>query len=204
MIEKNSLTGIRDLDREIVNKLSDKDFLQMCSLNRTYSQRVCDDSYFRLRTEKGFPETVPYKDYTETTNKKMRTWKNHYLNIIKYIDLLKSDYGYIYRAEDKSPELLYLAKRLVHKDYSYNKNRAVRFASRNGQLPIVKYLVENGADITEHSNSAIIWASENAHLPVVKYLVEHGADITTLDNLALTLAIQNGHFAIAAYLESLK
>ena len=31
------LTGIKDVDREIVNKLSDKDLLKMCSLNRTYS-----------------------------------------------------------------------------------------------------------------------------------------------------------------------
>ena len=121
------LTGIRDLDREIVNKLSDKELLNICVLNKTYAERVCDDSYFRLRTEKRFPETVPYKDYVNP--QRTRTWKNHYLNIVKYIDLLQRNYRYIYRAEDKSPELLYLVRQIVPSFYSYNKNRALRWAS---------------------------------------------------------------------------
>ena len=80
----------------------------MCSLNRIYYEKVCDDSYFRMRTENGFPETVPYKDKLQTN--KPRIWKTHYLNILKYIYLLETKYNYEYRKEDKSPELLYLAR----------------------------------------------------------------------------------------------
>ena len=195
MIEKNSLTGIRDLDREILNKLSDKDLLKMCSLNRTYFERVCDDNYFRLRTENGFPETVPYKDYI-----KVRTWKNHYLYIVKYIDLLQTDFQYIYKKLDKSPELLYLARKLVPKYYSYNKENALNFASLKGKLLVIKYLVENGADITAQDNLAVRWASENGHLEIVKYLVQHGADITDENNQALRYASLNGHLLIVKYL----
>ena len=193
--QNNLLTGIRDVDREIVNNLDDKDLLQMCLVNKTYAERVCDDSYFRLRTEKGFPETVPYKDYV-----RVRSWKNHYLSIIKYIDLLLRDYKYIYLPEDKSPELLYLARRFVPESFTYNKGKAVILASGNGQLPVVKYLTEHGADVTAEDNEAVRWASENAHLPVVKYLTEHGADVTAEDNRAVIYASEKGHLPIVKYL----
>ena len=194
------LTGIRDVDREIVNKLSDTDLLNMCLVNRTYWKRVCNDSYFRLRTENGFPETVPYKDYVNENKIRTRSWKNHYLNIVKYIDLLQRNYRYIYRAEDKSPELLYLARKLVPTYSLYTKNRALIYASRNGYLPVVKYLTEHGADITALLNEALRWASLNGHLEIVKYLVEHGADITARSNQAVRWASENGHLSVMKYL----
>ena len=208
------LTGIKDLDREIVNNLNDKDLLNMCSLNKTYWERVCSDDYFRLRTEKRFPETVPYKDYlrdylneqktrkgrTERTERTERTWKTHYLTIVKYIDILKYKFQYIYKPEDKSPELLYYSIRIVPSYLVYNKSLGLRIASKNGILPVVKYLTENGANISDRNNEALRDASENAHLPVVKYLVEHGADITAQNNAALRVASQNGHLTVVKYL----
>ena len=193
------LTGIRDVDREIVNNLSDKDLLNMCILNKTYSQRVCDDSYFRLRTLARFPETVPYKDYVNE-GKRVRSWKNHYLNVVKYIDLLQTDFEYIYRSEDKSPELLYLARRLFSEYSKYDKDQALIYASGNGKLELVKYLVELGADITAQDNYALREASYEGHLPVVKYLVEHGADISANDNQAVIYASENGHLPVVQYL----
>ena len=191
----NLLTGIKDLDREIVNKLSDRDLLQICSLNKTYSQRVCDDSYFRLRTEKGFPETIQYKDSVNP----QRTWKNHYLNIVNYVDLLQEKYKYEYKKLDKSPELLYLARRLVH-HYIYNKNRALIYASIHGKLPIVKYLVEQGANVNHNNDLSLVYASENGHLTVVKYLVEHCANIHANNNESLRFAILKGHLSVVKYL----
>ena len=203
----NTLTGIRDLDREIVNKLSDMDLLNMCSLNKTYWERVLNDDYFRLRTENGFPETVHYKDYVNKNEGKrkerkgrVRTWKNHYLTIVKYIDLLQTEYEYIYKNLDKSPELLYLARRLVSNYIAYSKEEALIVASKDGNLPVVKYLVENGADITYSENDAVIYASEKGHLPVVKYLVENGADITAQDNHALREASGSGRLPVVKYL----
>ena len=189
------LSGIRDVDREIVNKLNDKDLLNMCIVNRTYSERICNDDYFRIRTETRFPETVPYKDYI-----KVRNWKNHYLNIVKYIDLLQTDYKYDYRSDDKSPELLYLARQLVSKYSKYDKDQALISASFNGHLPVVKYLTEHGADVTAEDNEALRYASYEGHLPVVKYLVEHGADISANDNQAVIYASENGHLPVVQYL----
>ena len=45
---------------------------------------------------------------------------------------------------------------------------------------MVKYLVENGADITVWNNEAIRMAANAGHLDVVTYLAESGADIGML------------------------
>ena len=50
-----------------------------------------------------------------------------------------------------------------------------RDASRKGHLDIVRYLVEQGADVTAENNEAVHWASLNGHTEVVQYLVEKGA-----------------------------
>ena len=195
----NLLTGIRDVDREIVNKMSDSDFLQMCSLNQTYYQNVCSDDYFRIRTQDRFPETIAYKEYIQTTNK-TKTWKNHYLTIVKYIDLLLTDYKYTYSPEDKSPELLYLTRKLLPNYYIYTKENVLYSASRHGHLPLVKYLVENGADINSEDGLALLEAAEYGHLPVVKYLVENGVYINAEDGDALSLAAEKGNLPIVKYL----
>ena len=52
---------------------------------------------------------------------------------------------------------------------------SVRYASYNGHLDVVKYLVSQGADIRADNDEAVRWASFNGHLEVVKYLVSQGA-----------------------------
>lgn len=51
-------------------------------------------------------------------------------------------------------------------------------AAEQGHLEIIKYLHENGADITVHNNSAIKWASCLGYVDIVKYLSQNGADLT--------------------------
>jgi len=54
--------------------------------------------------------------------------------------------------------------------HARNNNYALGWASANGHLPVVKFLVEQGVDIHANNNQALIWASEKGHLPVVNYL----------------------------------
>ena len=200
-MNSNLLTGIRDVDREILNKMSDNDFLQMCSLNRTYYENVCDETYFRIRTEARFPETIPYKDYVnENEGKRKRSWKNHYLTIVKYIDLLQADYEYIYKSQDKSPELLYLSRQLVPSYEEYTENEALFYASRDGHFPVVKYLIEMGANIHDGDDYALRASSGYGHLQVVKYLVEHGANVNALHDDSLHMASEDGHLSVVKYL----
>ena len=68
-----------------------------------------------------------------------------------------------------------------------------------------------GADVTANDNYAVRWASHNGHLDTVQYLVSQGADIAAyktmqcagLDaTMLLILWTYNGHLDIVQYLVS--
>ena len=81
----------------------------------------------------------------------------------KYTGIAKDDY--ISKIEE-----LYNRTTIADEDVTAANNWALRWASRNGYLEVVKYLVEKGADVTADDNYAIRWASGNGYLEVVKYL----------------------------------
>ena len=81
-----------------------------------------------------------------------------------------------------------------HDDY------AIRWASRDGKLDIVKCLVKYGADIHACKDYALCYASQNGHLDVVEYLIAHGADIHAGVNNAFRLSCEHGQLAIVEYL----
>ena len=87
-------------------------------------------------------------------------------------------------------------------DITAANNYAVRLSAQFGHLDVVKYLHENGADITADSNCAVRYASENGHLDVVKYLHANGADITADDNYAVKWSAENGHLDVVKYLHA--
>ncbi len=72
-------------------------------------------------------------------------------------------------------------------------------ASDKGHLEVVKYLVEQGADIHAKNDRALIFASQRGRLEVVRYLVEHGANIHTNNDWPLKTAITMGHFGVVKY-----
>ena len=61
---------------------------------------------------------------------------------------------------------------------------------------------KQGADIHAMEDLALSWASENGHLEVVKYLVERGADIHIFEDQPLRLASQERHYEVVKYLQS--
>ncbi len=71
-------------------------------------------------------------------------------------------------------------------------------AAQNGHLPVVKYLVQHGADVNYPHGFPLINSAKNGHLLVVKYLVEHGVN-GTIDH-ALWLAADHGHLLTVIYL----
>jgi len=61
----------------------------------------------------------------------------------------------------------------------YNGYTALMFASENGHIEAVKYLLRNGANLNEKDNydyTALILASREGHIEVVKSLLQNGAD----------------------------
>jgi ankyrin repeat protein len=79
-------------------------------------------------------------------------------------------------------------------------NWGLMWSAEYGHINIVKYLVENGADIHARDDLALRISAENGHKKIVEYLTENGADIHARDDQALRLAAQNGHKEVAEYL----
>ena len=73
------------------------------------------------------------------------------------------------------------------------------FSIATNNLELLQYLIENNF-IT--NDKALKYASGNGHLEVVKYLVDHGANVNAEDDEALRYASKNGHKDIVTFLKS--
>ncbi|MEJ2246218.1 MAG: ankyrin repeat domain-containing protein [Acidobacteriota bacterium] len=86
-----------------------------------------------------------------------------------------------------------------------NYHTPLILASQNGNVEIVKLLLEAGAKVNAatYAGTAVGAASQNGHVATAKLLIESGADVNaaTMDNVtALHLASQNGHLEIVKLL----
>ena len=87
----SNLSGIRDVDREILSKIDDKELIKVCSIDKYTWNIVCDDAFLRRRMLGKYSEIEKYK-------KEGESWKQFFLRSLYYIALLKEkfDYGYEY------------------------------------------------------------------------------------------------------------
>jgi len=103
-----------------------------------------------------------------------------------------------YKITAKKIEQLILEGADVHAD----NDCALRWASENGHLNLVKVLLENGADVHAKDDCALMRASNNGHLDVVKVLLKNGADVHADNDCALRWASENGHLNLVDLLKS--
>jgi ankyrin repeat protein len=77
-----------------------------------------------------------------------------------------------------------------HTCHGHQYDRSPLFwATLRGHTEVVKYLLDNGADVNlkNHRNTtALHWAALNNYLEIAKILIEYGADINALDNYEST------------------
>lgn len=181
----SKLSGIRDVDREILSKIDDKDLLKTCSIDKYTWEKVCDDGFLQRRLGKKYPEIEQYKMEGES-------WKRFFLRAIHYITKLKEKYSFIYTFGD------FVNQCWLFNNYISDINKFLLQSSEKGELALVIYSLDKGAK----NSSAIYRAAKNGYLNIVKYLTERGTEFYESDLLSdlLTIASENGHLDIVQYL----
>ena len=206
-----SLSGLKDVDREILKHVDDEELLKICTINRKTWNEVCDDNFLRRRLMK-YPGIEEYKFENES-------WKQFYLRVLYYVSRMQEEYEYKYNGGDF---------RLQYDLLGYFKgNKLLIEAARKGELGVVKYAIDKGADhraiddyalklaiYNGHSsvakfllsksdistrNAALRWASDAGRLDIVKYILEDNEDIYTLQ-VPFQMAVRFGHLEIVKYL----
>ena len=91
-------------------------------------------------------------------------------------------------------------------EHTYLHGSWLHMAANRGQLPVVKWLVEAGADINRQAGagggSALEAAARKGHLEVVRYLLSRGAEMDVRESHWNPLfgAIVNGHLDVVKLL----
>ncbi|EAX88855.1 ankyrin repeat protein, putative [Trichomonas vaginalis G3] len=103
-----------------------------------------------------------------------------------------------------------LWKKIAPKEYNWEPDRTVlHFASENGNLRLVRSLIECGCDKeAKNSNGCtpLIYASQNGKLEVVQYLISVGANKEAKNDFGSTPLIwasRNGKLGVVQYLISI-
>ena len=211
-----SISGLKDVDREILKWVDDKSLLEVCTINRKTWHEVCDDNFLKRRLMK-YPGIEKYKKMDES-------WKRFFLRFTYYTSCMRKQYQFEYsegnfeikcdlvkRNNKKKDSLLEcaagkgelsLVKYAIENgaDIHYDVDGALSYASKNGHFDVVKWLVENGADVRAEYDLPVCWTSQEGHLEIVKYLIDKGADIRGSDGHILTRTATEGHLHVVKYL----
>lgn len=93
-------TGIRDVDREILLRVSDNETVKVCVLN-SYFKSLCDEDFYWRRFKRSFPKLFEQK-------KEGTAWKDIYLQYLYYIGKLNEEYNFKYDNNSHiSPDFVY-------------------------------------------------------------------------------------------------
>ena len=83
---EGKLTGIKDVDKLILENLDDEELLRVISLNK-YLNTVADENFWRKRLLQRYPNVEIDKT---------RTWKDNYLKILYYVDKIKREFDFTF------------------------------------------------------------------------------------------------------------
>ena len=178
------LTGLKDLDREILKYIPDKELLRVCRISRRFWYDVCDDAFLKRRLGI-YPNIHQNKDENEN-------WKQFFLRMTNIMFQMKRKYKFSYSGGNIIKQLELLGK--------YKLRKLLYEAAGEGELSLVKHAVSKGINIHHKEDRALLYAGEGGHLEVVKYLVENGADVNGYDANILGIICENGKYEVARYL----
>lgn len=190
---ERSLTGIKDLNLEIMDKFDDKTLLSYC-VSHKYANNLCNNEIFwEKRSLKRFDDTVIQNRPRNTS------WRKFYIQNSYWIGKLEEDYDFVSDKFYGSPREYYgiisnYLDRLDPNISSYDKkqleeyygsdfgskdyiidvyNSLLKNAVVKGYKNIVKYAVSKGAN---NFNDGLLIAAHNGNIDMFKYFESLGAN----------------------------
>ena len=132
---KVSFTGIKDLDKELLLSMGDREFIRSCGLN-TYFQDLCEDHnqlLFKRKLQLSYPDTLK----PEILNPYwIGSWKLYYAHVVKTIARLNEKYKFIYRNGNPFKQLQILGAT------DNSPGPTLDYGILNNELPLVQYAVQ--------------------------------------------------------------
>lgn len=148
-----------------------KQIINLCKVNKRFNQIYCkDDRIWKELWLKDISTILPSNNI-----------KDKYITVLKEVneywgtELIQhcSKYGYDIILKN------ILENRKLYPLTLYN---ALVTASENGQLNIVKLLLDYDPELGDIHETALFKAVQGGYFEIVKYLVEHGADVHIFDD----------------------
>lgn len=126
-----SLSGLKDIDREVLKYIDDRELLEICTIDRQTWNEVCDDAFLRRRLNK-YPGIEKYKKENES-------WKQFFLRAIYYISKMKDEFDFIYTSGDFKEKYMLLK--------TYNKTLLLVVALEKGHKDLATHAFKTGAKL---------------------------------------------------------
>ena len=157
-------TGIKHLDKELLLKMDDREFIRSCGLN-TYFRSLCEDQnelLFKRKLQQNYPDTLkseilnPY--WTDS-------WKLYYAHVVKTIARLYENFTFVYTMGNPFRQLNLL------KATGNSPGPTLDYGILNNELALVQYAVERlHAKIYQHQiDNANKWSDKS----IYKWLIQH-------------------------------
>ena len=131
---EEGFTGIKDLDKELLLKMDDREFIRSCGLN-TYFQNLCEDQnqlLFKRKLHTLKPEILnPYW---------IGSWKLYYAHVVKTIARLYEKYKFIYTRGNPFKQFN------IVKATDNSPGPTLDYDILNNELALVQYAVKDQGD----------------------------------------------------------
>ena len=187
----------KDLIIQIALELDFPDIFPFCLTSLRHNELVCDNEDFWRRRLIRDKQLLGKRDIQDIQDP-----KQYYLEkraqFFEFLD--KKLFSFAYNGNlPMVIKTLKLGANPNHINYSMLQS-PLTIAAENGNFPMVKYLIEHGADNTDYLlDKALVKAVEYDHDEIAKYLYDHGADPTFDDGWALDMAGTMGKNELANY-----
>jgi hypothetical protein len=183
-MNKDTILGIRDLDKHLAQYVDDKDVLNMI-INKKYLE-LFDEQFFHNLLILKYPVLIQFKTEEET-------WKAFYIKMVYYLSKLKEEFNLIYiPSEIYNPVKLYYHLKetpgLVWSD-------GLMFAAHVGDKKLIEEMLSKGGNPTH----GLMGASMSNNRELVEYFISIGA-VGMLDLASgLVRAAEYGHKDLVDY-----